>query len=601
MVLFLRQIRYEIKNILKSKFILIIGILMLVSSIAVPTLSFFSQRSRDDSYFPQPRPIWSSSLSYVAYDGAWSPEAMEEEPIIIDGVTINYDNPFYWQLKGLMDEKQYMESDKGRFSSSEVLDLALLLMDEEQKFYVNLAKHITEHRDYRMELSWSGMSNVYDKFIYEHNDVEEDKLFEAVSYRRGFDEESFKEKYIDITPEERLRALDQTEEKLNTLYQVVENNDFPQFIDLRIKQEEDNIEDLKEQIEVQERLIIENPSQEEWVSDYIEQLKKQIEMIETNNIPTLEYRLEKNIIPGEDIWQNTALSQIEMYRNELLHREIRSEEEFNKDMYLIQEYKTYQRYVKAMEAERDEISNKIIIAQRSLEADKPDMKFVPSGARSKTFNFLSYATFVAMFAILVGGWLMASEFQQGTIRLLMIRPKTRTKILMSKFIGAFIITIAIYILGTLFNLITNGAFFGFSDFAYPNFTISGEIDFFSYYLPKSLACTVPIIFAYALAFLLSVLIRNAAVAIIIPMAFFIGSYILSSIFIYGNKAMHWIAYTPIPYLELSSYFSEYSNIAYALRRGIPLSFGYGIGLLLVLSAIFAVLSIVTFKRRDITN
>ena len=46
----------------------------------------------------------------------------------------------------------------------------------------------------------------------------------------------FDEKFINITPEERLAALDEIDEQLNTLYKVVETNDFPLFIDLRIEQ-----------------------------------------------------------------------------------------------------------------------------------------------------------------------------------------------------------------------------------------------------------------------------------------------------------------------------------------------------------------------------
>lgn len=68
----------------------------------------------------------------------------------------------------------------------------------------------------------------------EHNDVPEDRLYEAVSYKMGLDPDSFKEKYISITPEQRLAALDKLEGNLNSIYKVVEDNDFPQYINLRI-------------------------------------------------------------------------------------------------------------------------------------------------------------------------------------------------------------------------------------------------------------------------------------------------------------------------------------------------------------------------------
>jgi hypothetical protein len=77
----------------------------------------------------------------------------------------------------------------------------------------------------------------------------------------------------------------------------------------------------------------------------------------------------------------------------------------------------------------------------------------------------------------------------------------------------------VYVTGSLANMrLTNGICFGFSDYAFPNYTLAGEIGFFVYYLPKMLACIVPIIFGYAIAFMLSVIIKNVAVSIAIPIA-----------------------------------------------------------------------------------
>jgi ABC-2 type transport system permease protein len=599
-MIFLRQIRFEIKNILKSKFIMIVGILVAVTSVLLPVLNFFlTQRANDDMVRPLPMPIRTMVREIVYSDVAY-PGGRNQEPITVEGVTIQSDNPFYWQINGLMQEKDAMEIDKGRFSDSQVLDLALSMMDQEIEFYVHFAKHITKPMDYRIELAWMSIESLYDKFIYQHHDVPEDKLMEATNYRRGMDPESFKKKYIQITSEQRLAALDKLEDKLNTLFKVVENNDFPQYIDLRIKQENDNISSLKEQIAIEEENIIKNPSQEENISNIIDHLKKQITIMETSTIPILQLRLERNIIPGEDIWQNRTLSDIESSRNQLLYTEIISEEKFNQEMGLVQQYGNYHKYVSTMQAQRDELNRAILIGQRSLDANKPDMKYVIDGARSRTVQFLGYSVFVALFAILLGGWIMASEFQQGTIRLLMIRPKTRTKILMAKFLAAFAICLVIYISGSLLNLITNGICFGFSDYGYPNYTVSGEINFFAYYFPKFLACIIPIIFAFTVAFMLSVVIKNAAVSIAVPAICFIGCSILMDMFTY-SKAMNWVIYTPIPFVQMSSFFVRHSAVKQIVQRGIPLSLSYGIILLLVLSAVCTIVSISVFNKSDIKN
>ena len=378
-----------------------------------------------------------------------------------------------------------METDKNRFSEPEVLDLVLSIMEEEIKLYVNFAKNIVKPTDYRVELAWRSMQYVHDKFIYEHNDVPEDKLLEAVMYRIGVDHEKFKKKYIDITTEEKLAALDQLEDKLNTLYSIVENNDFPKYIEWRIQLEHENIANMEEQIAIHEQAIIENPSQEDSLNEIIENLKRQIDLIKTNTSPILELRLERNIIPGEDIWQNSALSDIENSRNQISWTEIVPEEEFFKNTWLVQQYGTYQKYVNAIQSQIDELNKTILIAQNSLDANEPDMKYVPGGSRNRTVSFLDYSVFVALLAVLLGGWLMASEFQQGTIRLLLIRPKTRVKILMAKFISALLICLGIYITGSILNLVTNGICFGFQTTRIPTIRFQARLTFFLL-LPKCL-------------------------------------------------------------------------------------------------------------------
>jgi len=602
---FLGQIKMEILNILRSRFLLVICILVASVSVIIPVINYFTQTTVIEhgggAVRPLPMPVDAVYYSKAAaLDIDIFPPDMGQEPIVVDGIRIEADNPFYWQIKGMQQEMEAMETDKNRFSEPEVLDLVLSIMEEEIKLYVNFAKNIVKPTDYRVELAWRSMQYVHDKFIYEHNDVPEDKLLEAVMYRMGVDPENFKKKYIDITPEEKLAALDQLEDKLNTLYSIVENNDFPKYIEWRIQLEHENIANMEEQIAIHEQAIIENPSQEDSLNEIIENLKRQIDLIKTNTIPILELRLERNIIPGEDIWQNSALSDIENSRNQISWTEIVPEEEFFKNTWLVQQYGTYQKYVNAMQSQIDELNKTILIAQNSLDANEPDMKYVPGGSRNRTVSFLDYSVFVALLAVLLGGWLMASEFQQGTIRLLLIRPKTRVKILMAKFISALLICLGIYITGSILNLVTNGICFGFSDYTYPNYTVSGQINFFAYYFPKMFACIITILFSYSVAFMLSVVVKIAAVAIAVPIAAFIGSSIMMSIFTY-SRSMNWIAYTPIPYVQISSFFVPYSIVQHIIQRGIPLNLTYGIIMLLAISILCIAASVFVFKTRDITN
>lgn len=608
--MFFRQIRFEIRNILKSKFLLIIAVLVIASSVAIPVIGYFTRSGNGGGIIePTYYPLRDIAYAGPAVNGKGDYyEGPKGESITVDGVTINSDNPFYWQLSSLLQEKSYYENNQVPLNYPETQDLLLELIAAEIDYNLRFARSVTRSQDYRVDLSWRGTESVTDLFFYSHNDVREEVLLEASNYRKGMDPETFKAKYINITAAERLAGIAKADEYLAMIYSIVDNDDFPKYIDLRLDLENDQIVELKANIAIQEQAIIDNPSQEDSLNQIIESLKKQIELIETNNIPLLKYRLAKNIRPGENIWQNAALSDIENSRNQLVYLVIMSEEEWNQGAKPIDKYdyyygngsQTYQEYVAAMQRQIDQLNKTIIIAQKSLDADKPDMKYVPEGARNRTVQFLEYSVIVALFGVLLGGWLIASEFQQGTIRLLMIRPKTRTKILLAKFIAALLVCLAVDLAGSFLHIISNGILFGFGDYANPIYSVAGATGFFAYYLPRLLACLLPILFAFTLAFMFSVVARNIAVSIAVPIIFLIGSIITMGIYAYSTS-MTWLAYTPIPFIQISAFFQQYSSVQTLIQNGVKISLTYGILLLLALSVIFTLISLTVFKKRDIAN
>ena len=595
---FLRQIKTELRNILRVKFLLIFGILILAVSVAAPV---FTALTATDNSTGGGGGVIIYETRAAQYDkGSYYPD--DQQPITIDGVTILPDNPYYWNVLSLQQQQTSMDS--SYFTTPGALDISLRLIDDQLAYYVEFATYVTTYQDYRVDLAWN-TQQLFDRFIYQNSDTEDPaELKEAVQFFMYMDPDAYDKKYIGITAEERLQALDAAETYIQSLFDILQNNDFPKYIEMRIQQENDNIKSMEDQIDIQEQAIIDNPDQEENLNQIIEDLKKQIAMVQTNNIPILQYRLEKNIIPYAVVWQNTALDDISNSRQQLQYTTIMKEEDFNKDQYMAIQYGSYSRYVAAIQAQIDELNNKILIAQSCLDADKPDMKYVPTGARNISMQFLVYSIAIALFSILVGGWLMASEFQMGTIRLLMIRPKTRLKILMSKFIAGFVLCLALYVAGTIINIVLNGICFGFGDYAFPNFTIAGQIGFFAFFIPKFLACIVSIVFAYSVSFMLSVLVKNIAVSIAVPIVCFVGSVVAMTFLSYSM--MDWIAYTPIPYLQLSDFFRPASDymlppVRIMMQNGVPISLALGIIMLLVLSAVCVVVSMLAFRKRDITN
>ena len=65
--------------------------------------------------------------------------------------------------------------------------------------------------------------------------------------------------------------------------------------------------------------------------------------------------------------------------------------------------------------------------------------------------------------------------------------------------------------------------------------------------------------------------------------------------------MGWLAYTPIPFLMMASLFNQQTNMYYYYQTTIDYSIPLGVAMLLFLSAVFTVISVLVFKKRDITN
>jgi ABC-2 type transport system permease protein len=625
-MLFLRQIKFEIRNILKSKFLLIFGILVIVASVAIPVIGYFTRSNTNNGGIIEPTmyPVRDIAGAQGKGSSVDYTNGAKGESITVNGITIAQENPFYWNLVSLTQQKSAVDAGQYQFVHAQTQDVLLEILDDQITYYLRFAKVVNSAQDYRMDLSWRGTESLSDVYFYSHNDISADVLIEAGNYNKnqgGLDPDSFRARYVNITATQRQEGLAKASEYLSMVYAIVDNDDFGQYIDYRIKLENDQIADYQANIAIQQQAIIDNPSQEESLSQVIDNLNKQIQVIETNNIPILEYRKDKNIRPGELVWQNTAISDIENSRNQLVYMVIVTEEEYNRNngsdgkspimgsidkpgynggYYYYGTYTSYAEYVAAMQKQIALLNKTIIIAQKSLDANKPDMKYVPAGSRNRTVQFLDYSIFVALFGVLLGGWLIASEFQQGTIRLLMIRPKTRSKILLAKFSAALILCLFVDAAGSLLNLLTNGILFGFTDFQNPIYSVASTTGFFAFYLPRFLACMLPIIFAFTIAFMFSVLARNIAVSIAVPIILIIGSMIAMTILAF-SRSITWLAYTPIPFIQLSSFFQLNSTVQMIIQNGAQLSLAYGIALLFALSVVFTLISVLVFRKRDIAN
>ena len=568
---FFFQILIELKVLLSSKFNIIFLALIILGSIAVPIVS---KTQSNKEYTPN--------------------YGRDMEDIEVDGQVISVNNPQYWEVRNYVEEKKYL-SEK---ASSKADDLTLEFLDRLLENALLIAGHVDSYEDYRSELSWTRQQVMTDKFIFEHLDVPKEDLIAAIQYRMHLELTDMEEKYYSLSQLEVLEKISELDEQIAVIDKILVNNDHIAFYEYQISERQKSFEENLEKIQTLEQDIIEKPSNEEMYSEQIENLEKSNGGILEIDIPNLEYRRDNNIIPRSGEWKDNAMQAKENAQYNMRYNELLPEAEFEENDYLKREHKTYAAYKKNWQKEMDIQTEKLYVAEQSLATEKPDMDFVTDGTRKKKVEFLWYSLIIALFGAIIGGGLMAKEYQSGTIRLLLIRPKTRLKIALSKFFALLALCFGLYIMVDVINALMNGFLFGFGDYSFPNYSISSGangVSFLGYYITNFLPCCITVLFACCTAYFFSTVTRNTAISVAAPLVLFVAS-LLSMQFARNMPGMKWLAYTPIAYVDFSTYYVTdftYSSFQPMLGLGIPMMLG--------ISVLLIVVGMFISEKRDITN
>ncbi|MDO5519255.1 MAG: ABC transporter permease subunit [bacterium] len=160
-----------------------------------------------------------------------------------------------------------------------------------------------------------------------------------------------------------------------------------------------------------------------------------------------------------------------------------------------------------------------------------------SSTSSKFWNVLqlsaSFVTMIQILMLIIAGSCVATEFSSGTIKFLLINPINRRKIIISKYLMvvsfSFFCVVGYYIICVLFSLILGGAdHLGASYITASNGSVTMYSGFL-YVAKLYLYAFIDIICYGTLAFALSSLFRNSAIAIGISIALSISGSIITGI------------------------------------------------------------------------
>ena len=308
----------------------------------------------------------------------------------------------------------------------------------------------------------------------------------------------------------------------------------------------------------------------------------------------LEWRLEKDIPYGNNAKSNIIENWI---ANKALYRDLVEQEKTKKLSYdeKIKKQETeacIKLYENAIENNVDSKAEDTLINGQTAIASTSDAALVETNYQ--------YSMFITIAVVIIAGTIVSEESNKGTIKLLLVRPYKRTKILCAKFIACLITLLVTLVATTLIQFVVGGFANGFNNYLgniiIYNFSKGSveTISTFAYLLLTTFAILPQILLLSTLAFTLSTVFNSSPVAIAIPLLGGTVAGIINQLFLVYKKA-EFLKFFVTPNWDLSIYLFG------KLPMYESLNLGFSIAICLMYFIALLALSTAVFKKRDIKN
>ena len=258
---------------------------------------------------------------------------------------------------------------------------------------------------------------------------------------------------------------------------------------------------------------------------------------------------------------------------------------------LAEQYKERLKISELSHTLRADAENKLRIAEYRLTNDVP---VPPMNPWSALLTFSGLIEMVIIFSIVVAADMVAGEYTAGTIKFLLIRPHSRTKILFSKLIAVSLFAFVMLALLVVCGYVTNAIFYGPGGINITDLFINqqGQIvsrNIFMQVVKIYGLSIFPVMGYVTFAFAVSTVLRNSALAVGISLL----------IMIVGNSMIEATAkIEALKYLPFAN--SDISLYIFNLPARPEMTLGFSISVLLVYIFGLSVISWVVFKNRDVS-
>ena len=356
-------------------------------------------------------------------------------------------------------------------------------------------------------------------------------------------------------------------EEMESIIAKLDENDWKYFANEDLQNANNKIEELnKQKAQTQDTEIIKGLNNE------IENAKVEKEIA--------EYRLKKNIPYGVD-YLNIALTRYQTSSETLISYDLE-----NKEL----DFEEQKEYNDALTTKEE---SKYII-ETGTDINKSD-----SLKGSLQYFYSQYGVFIIVVIIMIAGTIVSEEFNKGTIKLLLVKPYTRTQILLSKFLTVLIISAFVIVSTILMQILVGGILFGFESLFEPvvvyNLSTNAiqEINILAYLGIQTLTQLPIIILLATLAFAISTIFSNSALAITVSLLGYMGASIINQLAIAYN--LTFMKYFVTMNWDLSQY----------LFGGLPYMEGMNLITSIIICVVYLLIMLIPtfiiFKKRNIKN
>lgn len=241
---------------------------------------------------------------------------------------------------------------------------------------------------------------------------------------------------------------------------------------------------------------------------------------------------------------------------------------------------------------KEQYQREIALNEYRIQHDiSPNEEYSVWGFVSDTSQLIEFA---GLFTIIIAGGIVASEFTWGTIKLLLIRPIKRVKILGAKYIAVILFGLMLLALLFGYSALLGSLLFGLPEKAIPylyyyNGTVEEQsmgLHLIAYYGLKS----INMLMLATMAFMISAVFRNSSLAIGLSLfLMFMGGQVTRLI----AMKYDWAKYSLFANTDLLQYF-----------EGVPMvqgmTLGFSIMIIFIYFLLFQVLAFYVFNKRDVS-